>query len=174
MCAATAGTAYCQDNSDAGPAEAAASQTSVGLKDAYAGKFLIGAAGDIPRRYSEAELANIKANYNVITPENSMKPQPTHPSEDSYNFTTPDALVEWCEENNIKVWGHTLCWHSQTGRWFRADDGLEVVRGIRGYLLEHPEELDDVAEIGAALGALEAMLDAARIAGVRFRLSLDY
>ena len=23
-----------------------------------------------------------------------MKPQPTHPSEDTYNFTTPDALVE--------------------------------------------------------------------------------
>jgi hypothetical protein len=63
---------------------------------------------------------------------------------------------------------------SQTGRWFRADDGLEVVRGIRGYLLEHPEELDDVEEIGEALGALEAMLAAAGGAGVRFRLSLDY
>lgn len=86
----------------------------MGLKDAYAGKFLIGAAGDIPRGYSEAELANIKANYNVITPENCMKPQPTHPSEDTYNFTTPDALVKWSGENNIKVWGHTLVWHAQT------------------------------------------------------------
>ena len=43
---------------------------SIGLKDAYAGKFLIGCCAEA-RGYSEAELANIKANYNVITPENS-------------------------------------------------------------------------------------------------------
>jgi endo-1,4-beta-xylanase len=89
-----------------------------GLKDAYVGKFLIGAAGDIPARYSEAELANIKANYNIITPENAMKPEGTHPAEDRYNFTTTDALVDWCEENGIKVWGHTLAWHAQTPGWF--------------------------------------------------------
>ena len=66
---------------------------SSGLKDAYAGKFLIGCCAEA-RGYSEAELANIKANYSVVTPENSMKPQPTHPSEDTYNFDPPDALGE--------------------------------------------------------------------------------
>ena len=66
----------------------------MGLKDAYAGKFLIGTAGDLPGRYSEAELANIKLNYNVVTPENNMKPQPTHPSEKVYEFRAPDALVQ--------------------------------------------------------------------------------
>jgi endo-1,4-beta-xylanase len=111
--------AYCAGSAlslaaDDAPAQPAA---PVGLKDAYAGKFLIGAAGDL-RRYSEAELANIKANYNVMTPENCMKPDGTHPSEDRYTWTTPDAMVKWCQDNNIKVWGHTLCWHSQTPRWF--------------------------------------------------------
>ena len=129
-------TAYGQNNGDTKPAAtqadsgqvtsqpATAPGAPVGLKDAYAGKFLIGAANDL-RYCSDAELANIKANYNVITPENCMKPQPIHPSEDRYNWTTPDALVKWCQDNNIKVWGHTLCWHSQTGRWFfepGADD----------------------------------------------------
>jgi endo-1,4-beta-xylanase len=105
---------------------------SMGLKDAYAGKFLIGAAGDVPRGFSDAELANIKANYNIITPENCMKPQPTHPSEDTYNWTTPDALVQWCQENNIKVWGHTLAWHSQTANWFfqPGTDGQPVTREL--------------------------------------------
>ena len=104
---------------------------SMGLKDAYAGKFLIGCAGDIPGGYSEAELANIKANYNVITPENCMKPQPTHPSEDTYNWTTPDALVKWCQENNIKVWGHTLVWHAQTGNWFfQGTNGQPATREL--------------------------------------------
>ena len=114
-CAILATTVCGQNNGDT------QSMTSKGLKDAYAGKFLIGTAGDIPRGYSEAELANLKANYNIVTPENSMKPQPTHPSEDTYNFTTPDALVQWCHENNIKVWGHNLLWHAQTGRWFFQD-----------------------------------------------------
>jgi len=58
----------------------------MGLKDAYAGKFLIGCAGEMPARYSPEELANVKTHYNIITPENSMKPQPTHPSEDTYSF----------------------------------------------------------------------------------------
>ena len=89
-----------------------------GLKDAYAGAFLIGMAGDIPKGYSEAELTNIKANYDIVTPENCMKPQPTHPSEDTYNFTTPDALVQWSQDNGIQIWGHTLAWHSQTAPWF--------------------------------------------------------
>ena len=62
----------------------------------------------------------------------------------------------------------------QTGRWFRAADGLEVVRAIRDFLLEHPDELDEVAEITEALGSMETMLAAADGEGVRFRLSLDY
>jgi endo-1,4-beta-xylanase len=114
---------YGQPQGDTGATETE-SAAIMALKDAYAGKFLIGAAGDL-RRYSEAELANIKTHYNILTPENCMKPQPIHPSEDKYNWATADALVTWCQDNNIKVWGHTLLWHSQTGRWFfepGADD----------------------------------------------------
>ncbi len=63
---------------------------------------------------------------------------------------------------------------ASSGRWFRAADGLEVVRAIRGFLLENPDELDDAGELEGALGALETMLAAAEAEGVRFRLSLDY
>jgi endo-1,4-beta-xylanase len=128
VCAILAATVFGQKNSDTTSAEVAA---PVGLKDAYAGKFLIGAAGDL-RNFSVAELANIKANYDVITPENCMKPQPIHPSENTYNWTTADALVKWCEDNKIKVYGHTLCWHSQTGPWFfqPGADGNQVTREL--------------------------------------------
>jgi len=87
------------------------------LKEAYAGKFLIGAANDL-NSISEAESANIKMQYDIMTPENCMKPQPIHPSEDTYNFATSDAMVEWCQKNGLKVWGHTLAWHSQSPPWF--------------------------------------------------------
>jgi endo-1,4-beta-xylanase len=128
-CALLAGNVFGQNNTDTKPV--IAPTLAKGLKDAYAGKFLIGAAGDL-RGYSEAELANIKANYNVITPENCMKPQPTHPSEGTYNWTTPDAMVKWCQDNNIKVWGHTLAWHGQTGNWFfqPGADGQAVTREL--------------------------------------------
>jgi endo-1,4-beta-xylanase len=130
VCAIWAAAVYGQNNGDTKPATTPAA--SVGLKDAYAGKFLVGAAGDLPGRYSDAELANIKANYNIITPENCMKPQPTHPAEDTYNWKTPDALVQWCQDNNMKVWGHTLVWHAQTGRWFfePGADGQPVTREL--------------------------------------------
>jgi hypothetical protein len=63
---------------------------------------------------------------------------------------------------------------SSTGRWFRAADGLEVVRAVRKHLLENPDEVEAAAELSRALGGLEAMLDLAEREGVRFRLSLDY
>jgi endo-1,4-beta-xylanase len=103
----------------------------IGLKDAFAGKFLIGAATDLGR-VSTSELANIKANYNVITPENCMKPAGTHPYENSYTWNTPDRLVKFCEDNHIKVWGHTLAWHSQTPGWFfqPGEDGKPMTRDL--------------------------------------------
>lgn len=87
------------------------------LKEAYAGKFLIGTASDLTS-ITEAESANIKTQYDIVTPENCMKPQPIHPTEDAYNFVTTDAMVEWCQKNGLDVWGHTLVWHSQSPRWF--------------------------------------------------------
>ncbi len=100
---------YGQDNAVQAPQKS--------LKEAFAGKFLIGAANDLSS-ISEAEAAHIKLHYNIITPENCMKPQPIHPSEDTYNWKTSDALVDWCQKNGIKVWGHTLAWHSQSPQWF--------------------------------------------------------
>ena len=106
---ALAVTAYGQDNTKTAPQKT--------LKEAYAKKFLIGTASDL-RGLSEAELANVKTQYDILTPENCMKPQPIHPSENRYNFATADTLVDWCQKNGVKVWGHTLGWHSQTAPWF--------------------------------------------------------
>ena len=88
-----------------------------GLKEAYAGKFLIGSCAEA-RGYTAAEQANMAANYDVVTPENSMKPDATQPREGNFTFTTSDALVKWASDNKVKVWGHCLAWHSQTPGWF--------------------------------------------------------
>lgn len=98
---------YAQDNT--------MSQKS--LKEAFAGKFLIGCADDLTSN-NDAYQVSVKTQYDIVTPENCMKPQPIHPSEDTYNFKTTDAMVDWCQANGLKVWGHTLAWHSQTPAWF--------------------------------------------------------
>jgi endo-1,4-beta-xylanase len=95
-----------------------ASQKS--LKQAYAGKFWIGCADDL-RANSEPYQASIKKHYDIVTPENCMKPERIHPAEDRYTFETADAMVDWCQKNGLKVWGHTLAWQGQTPQWFFQD-----------------------------------------------------
>ena len=90
------------------------------MKDAYKNAFLIGTALDFrrPDEFDATELDIIKSQFNVITPENSMKPGSVHPQENTWNWTQPDALVKFCGDNNIKTSGHCLVWHNQTNPWF--------------------------------------------------------
>jgi len=98
------------------------------MKDACKDLFLIGTALDfrMPNEFNAAELDIIKSQFNVITPENSMKPGPVHPQESTWNWTQPDALVSFCQENNIKTMGHCLVWHSQTNPWFFENANRDV------------------------------------------------
>lgn len=105
------------------------------IKEVYKNHFLIGTAGDIPGRYSDQELRLVKEHFNIVTPENCMKPAPVHPSEDTWQFERTDALVKWCEENNIAVHGHTLVWHAQTGNWFFRDgDKAKVTQRLKDHI----------------------------------------
>jgi enterochelin esterase family protein len=49
------------------------------LKDVYKKHFLIGTAGDLPGNYSDEEQGLVKGLFDVVTPENCMKPGPIHP-----------------------------------------------------------------------------------------------
>jgi GH35 family endo-1,4-beta-xylanase len=58
-----------------------------------------------------------------------MKPQSVHPAEDRWTFESADNLVNFCQENGIEVWGHTLVWHAQTAGWFfQGENGQPVTR----------------------------------------------
>lgn len=109
------------------PAAAAVDQHGPTIKNICGKSFLLGMAGDIPAGYSETELALIKDNFGIATPENCMKPGPVHPEENTWRFERPDALVKWCAQNNIAVHGHTLVWHAQTNTWFFADGDKAVI-----------------------------------------------
>jgi GH35 family endo-1,4-beta-xylanase len=105
------------------------------IKDVYRKHFLIGTAGDFPGNYSDAERALAKAHFNVVTPENCMKPALVHPREDTWRFERTDALVKFCEENDLAVFGHTLVWHDQTSDWFfRGGDKAAVTERLRNHI----------------------------------------
>jgi endo-1,4-beta-xylanase len=118
-----------------GDGKKAADQRGPALKDVYKHHFLIGMAGDLPGNYSDEELSLVRENFNVVTPENCMKPARAHPSEDTWRFERPDALVKWCADNRLAVHGHTLVWHGQTNNWFFRDgDKVAVTKRMRDHI----------------------------------------
>lgn len=101
-----------------------------GLKDYYKDFFPIGVAV-APNSLVGAQGELIKKHFNSITAENVMKPGPIHPEENRYSWDDADRIVEFARANKMKVRGHTLCWHSQTGPWmFKDAQGNQVTKEV--------------------------------------------
>lgn len=108
-------------------------EESVALKDAFAGKFYIGTAlnaNQITGNDSTA-VKVIRQNFNSIVAENCMKSGPIHPEKDEYYFELADQFVDFGEENDMFIIGHTLVWHSQAPDWLFTDSlGNDVSREV--------------------------------------------
>ena len=92
-----------------------------GLKDAYKDYFMIGVAVNQRNVTNAEQQALIKKEFNSITCENDMKPEPTEPQEGQFNWENADRIANFARQNGIKLRGHTLMWHSQIGRWMTAE-----------------------------------------------------
>lgn len=85
------------------------------LKDAFAGKYLLGAA------VNEAQIRGIDVrgdsvlvkHFGAIEPENCMKSAEIMPVFGQYNWELADQYVDFGEKNGLAVFGHCLIWHSQ-------------------------------------------------------------
>ena len=104
---------------------------SKGLKDYYAEYFTIGVAVS-PRALKTDEAKLILQQFNSMTPENAMKMGPIHPAENEYAWKDADSIAAFAKRNNLKLRGHTLCWHSQAPRWFFTDSatGKQVTKEV--------------------------------------------
>ena len=66
---------------------------------------------------AQSDLVNL--HFEQVTAENSMKPEAFY--NNAREFIAPgDAttVMDFAAENDLRVWGHTLVWHSQTPAWF--------------------------------------------------------
>ena len=67
-----------------------------------------------------ADWPLLTAQFNSVTPENCLKPDPVQKAEGQFNFTEADALVDFAAAHRLEVVGHCLVWakDDRTPPWF--------------------------------------------------------
>lgn len=90
---------------------AAQREVRIGI-GAAAGRYF-GATTGLGVKYNQV----LAREFNVLTPENDMKHERLQPSRGVFDFTRADAMVEFAEQQGMKVRGHTLVWHNQNASW---------------------------------------------------------
>ena len=98
-----------------------------GLKDAYKDYFMIGVAVNQRNVTNAQQMALIKKEFNSMTCENDMKPEPTEPREGQFFWDNADRIANFCRTHGIKLRGHCLMWHSQIGQWMYNDNPTKEV-----------------------------------------------
>ncbi|WP_460777258.1 endo-1,4-beta-xylanase [Nocardiopsis nanhaiensis] len=78
-------------------------------------------------------------HYTSVTAENTMKWQHVQPERDEFDWSGPDLVVDFAEENDLNVRGHTLLWHNQQPDWL-AEGGFDGDE-LRTVMREHMDEL---------------------------------
>ena len=117
-----------------------ASTSTTSLKDAVGKRFKIGVGVSEQILSDQACAQLISKHFQILTPENCMKPQGIHPAEGKWNFDLPDRFVAFAKNNNLEVVGHCLVWakDDRTDEWMKqGKDGQAVTRGL---LLERIEK----------------------------------
>ena len=136
------------------------------LKDTVS--FPIGVAID-SRETTGAYAQLLLKHFDQITPENHMKPEAWYDADKNFRIH-PEAvaLMDFAAANGLRVYGHTLVWHSQTPDWFfQRDDGTPLTNSpadqtiLRNRLHDHifniAETLSDLyGPFGSATNPLVA------------------
>ena len=88
---------------------------------------MVGVAVNQRNVTNASQSALVKQEFNSMTAENDMKPEPTEPREGEFNWTSADRIANFARQNGIKLRGHCLMWHSQIGKWMYEDNPTKEV-----------------------------------------------
>lgn len=82
--------------------------------------FKIGAAVKSGSIKADSRYDNtFKGEFNQLSAEYEMKMNHIWMSETNYNFTNFDYLVNYAEQNDMEIHGHTLLWYNSFPEWFK-------------------------------------------------------
>ena len=88
--------------------------------------FPIGFAIDMNELNNDSHYYEIAVSqFNSVTPGNIFKPYYLHPVESYFEWFEADRLVEFCQNNNKRLHGHTLIWHNQLPDWIMNFQGSQ-------------------------------------------------
>lgn len=100
------------------------------LKEAVGSRFKIGVGVGHRVLENAANASLIQQQFQIITPENCMKPQGIHPSESEWSFEESDSFANFARDNNLEMVGHCLVWakDDRTDPWMMTEGGRPVTR----------------------------------------------
>lgn len=100
------------------------------LKVAVGDRFKIGVGVGhrVVQDSQDAEL--LLKHFQILTPENCMKPQEIHPVEERWDFADTDRFVDFARAHKLEVVGHCLVWakDDRTDEWMMTEKGEPVSR----------------------------------------------
>jgi endo-1,4-beta-xylanase len=100
---------------------------------AQAHNFYIGTTVNVDALQTEQQYSDLLATeFNMVTPEVSMKFDATEPERSHYTFIEGDALVAFAKAHNMQVRGHNLVWYMALPSWlttghFTRDELLSIL-----------------------------------------------
>ena len=100
---------------------------------AQAHNFYIGTTVSVGALQKEQQYRDLLATeFNMVTPEVSMKFDATEPERGHYNFTEGDTLVAFAQAHNMQVRGHNLVWYMALPSWlttghFTRDELMSIL-----------------------------------------------
>ncbi len=100
------------------------------LKKTVGDRFKIGVGVGRFALANPEDAALIQQHFQILTPENCMKPHAIHPAEGVWNFEAADRFADFARSNRLALVGHCLVWakDDRTDEWMKLEDGKPVSR----------------------------------------------
>ncbi len=92
-------------------------------------------------RYNWPELAQatlyeeiVSQEFNIATPENSMKWEFIEPVQNQFDFTDMDRLRSFADTHGMALHGHPLLWYRQNPLWAQSLPAEQVKSAMQGHI----------------------------------------
>lgn len=78
----------------------------------------------------------IGRHFNLLVPAGTMKIHNIRTAPTTWDFSRGDRAIEFAQQHNQVVRGHTLCWHLSVADWMKELTSLELEKVLRDYIFE--------------------------------------